>query len=270
MKRFGICVAIALTCAQVSLGQTSTKAGAGAARAPRPARDFSSEPFVIEHYVTSIRFENNGTAARELKAQFRLQSDAGAQQLKDLFFTYDAAIENVDVPSAEILKANGTTIKIPKEAITDAPLALTTNNPAYSAEKQKHIVFADVVAGDTLSYDIVTHPIAPVAAGQFWFQQDFIDDAIVLDEQVKIDVPDGRTLFVKSPSRPPTITRANARAIYAWKSANLTRPANDDPATAARKSAAHSPDILLTTFASWQDVAKWYAGLSQKATEPSK
>ena len=42
-----------------------------------PAADYSQEPFVIEQYFTTVRFENDGTGERDLSVRIRVQSDAG-------------------------------------------------------------------------------------------------------------------------------------------------------------------------------------------------
>ncbi len=54
-----------------------------------PPADFSQEPFVIEKYYTTARFENDGTGEHDLTAHIRVQSDAGVQQLGELVFGYN-------------------------------------------------------------------------------------------------------------------------------------------------------------------------------------
>src|SRR3954471_11469233 len=49
-----------------------------AREAAKPA-DYSQEPFVIEEYRTAMRFENDGTARREVTARMHILSDAGVQ-----------------------------------------------------------------------------------------------------------------------------------------------------------------------------------------------
>ena len=44
--------------------------------------EYSKEPFVIERYATTARFENDGTGEQVLTVRVHVQSDAGAQQLQ--------------------------------------------------------------------------------------------------------------------------------------------------------------------------------------------
>src|SRR5271155_3391051 len=60
------------------------------------APDFSQEPFVIEKYLLSARFENDGTGSRTLSSRIKVQSDAGVQQLGELIFRYNSASEKMD------------------------------------------------------------------------------------------------------------------------------------------------------------------------------
>src|SRR5271156_3433781 len=94
MKRF--CLGLGLLCISlitVTTGaqQAATPEGShrsdesSAARKPG-ASNYSQEPFVIEQYYTTARFENDGTSQRDLAVRIRGQSDAGVQQLGELVF----------------------------------------------------------------------------------------------------------------------------------------------------------------------------------------
>src|SRR5579863_5658419 len=71
------------------------------------AIDYSKEPFVVEQYSTTVRFENDGTSKREVAARVRVQTDTGAQQLRDIVFDFDSASERVDVRSVRVQKPDG-------------------------------------------------------------------------------------------------------------------------------------------------------------------
>ncbi len=66
--------------------------------------DYSQEPFVIEQYHTTARFENDGTSERDLAVRIRVQSDAGVQQLGELVFGYNSANEVMDVRFVRVKK----------------------------------------------------------------------------------------------------------------------------------------------------------------------
>jgi tetratricopeptide (TPR) repeat protein len=230
----------------------------------------SREPFVIEHYLTAVRFESNGAAERDISARIRVQSDAGAQGLKELIFGHRSPGEQVDMHLVRVHKADGTVANAAADVVKDIPIALANDAPAYADAKEKRIAVPALHPGDVLEYEIATRMTIPLSPRNFWFQQNFIDNAVVLDEDLKIDVPENRTVILESPGFPHETSHANGRTIYLWKHANLTGHSDSDPASpAALQRAAKLPDVQLTSFANWQDVARWYADLERGRDDPT-
>ena len=62
--------------------------GTPSAAATRSSPDYAQEPFIIEKYYSTARFENDGTGERDLNVRIRVQSDAGLQALGELVFGY--------------------------------------------------------------------------------------------------------------------------------------------------------------------------------------
>src|SRR5579872_4582863 len=55
------------------------------------AADFPQEPYVIEKYETTARFESDGTGERDISVRIHVNSDAGVQQLGELVFGFNSA-----------------------------------------------------------------------------------------------------------------------------------------------------------------------------------
>ena len=270
------CLICTLSLAALAAAQTKTPPNTTSSKAapssPQTARKTpqanSREPFVIERYVTTVRFEADGTGERDLSARVRVQTDAGADGLKELIFGYRTPGEQVDVRYVRVRKSDGTVANAAADAVKDVPIALAKDAPAYSGAKEKHITVPALHPGDILEYEIATRLTVPLAPHDFWFQQDFIDNAVVLDEQLKIDVPQSRTVILAAPNFPHETTQAGGRVIYIWKHTNPTAHTESDPTSSeALKRAAKLPDIQLTSFATWQDVARWYSSLEQGRTD---
>ena len=265
-------IALAATAAaQTKTPSKISSANPASSRRQSPAKapaTNSREPFVIEHYATSVRFESDGTSERDLSARVRVQTDAGADGLKELIFGYRSPGEQVEVRYVRVRKTDGTVANTAADAVKDFPIALASDAPAYAGAKEKHIAIPAMHPGDILEYEIVTRLTAPLAAREFWFQQDFIDNAVVLDEQLKIDIPQSRALILASLNFPHETTQANGRVIYIWKNANPVAHTDSDPTSpAALQRAAKLPDVQLTSFATWQDVARWFASLELGRTD---
>ncbi len=278
MNRVLRCLFCTFTFAALAAAQTrthpkasSTSANSSAQQTPaKTAPKNANEPFVIERYATTVRFENDGTGERDLFARVRVQNDAGAQSLQELIFGYRAPNEQVDVHYARVRHPDGTIANAEPGAIKEIPIALASDAPAYAAAMEKHIPVPTLHPGDILEYEIATRLTVPFAPREFWFQQDFLDNEVVLDEELNIDVPQSRAVIVQSPNFPRETTQSNGRAIYSWKRTNTIVHSNNDatsPEALAR--AAKIPDVQLTSFATWQAVAKWYANLERGRSEPT-
>ena len=73
------------TCAGAQRGSADRPAAAmGATLSPNTApAPYSKEPYVIEKYTSSMRFENDGTSTRSIIARIRIQSAVAAEKFKE-------------------------------------------------------------------------------------------------------------------------------------------------------------------------------------------
>ena len=234
--------------------------------------DYSQEPFVFEQISTRVRFEDDGTSARELRVRVRMHSEAGVQRLGQLVFGYNAANEALEVGQVEVRKASGGTMSITRGAVQDLTAPVARDAPVYTDVHEKHITVPGLAPGDTLVYQITWKMHTPLAPNHFWLQQDFVEDAIVLDEQFELNLPAGRRVQLKThPNSSPSIREENGRRIYKWQHKNLERAADkEEEAKAKPKKKAEkkpeTPAIQLTTFQSWDEVGRWYGPLVRERT----
>ena len=258
-----------------------------------PAAGYAQEPIVIEQYFTKVRFENDGTGERDLFVRVRVQSDAGVRQLGELVFGYNSANEQMDVRTMRVHKADGSVVNAGLEAVKEISGEVERDAPAYTDYKEKHITVPSLHSGDTIEYEIVTRIVKPLAPNQFWYEHNFLEDAIALEERLDVSIPQGRGLIVNSPeysnvtgeeirkvkllphgggiddeNSPFSKYDANGRTIYRWKHASLSHSPKDDQAKKAGTAPAKTPDVQLTTFRSWDEVAAWYANLERGRAEP--
>src|ERR1700735_3125413 len=260
------------------------------------ASNYSQEPFVIEQYYTTAHFENDGTSQRHLAVRIRVQTSAGVQQLGELVFGYNSGNEQMEVRTVRVHKPDGTAVDATPDSIKEMTASVARDAPMYTDYKEKHITVPSLNAGDTLEYEIVTRTLTSLAPGEFWFSYNFLEDAIVLDERRKIALPQGREVTIRSPELSLTNGREdyqlrvkpgslpgpaahkipfsksdeNGRTIYHWQHANLTRPVEDEKAKKKElRAEAKRPDVELSTFASWEEVAQWYAKLEKGRTDPT-
>src|ERR1700678_667148 len=220
---------------------------------PAPAADYSHEPFIVEKYYLAARFENDGTGERTLSSRIKVQSDAGVQRLGELVFGYNSASEKIDVNFLRVLKPDGTTVAANKDAIKEMTAAAERDAPEYTDYKEVHVTVPAVHRGDIVEYEVSTRIVTAMAPNQFWFEQNFLDRAIVLDEELEVNVPEGRALRIQSADfsnvtgeeirkvrltpnstaqideqhSPFSTKTENGRKVFRWRHSNLTIP-NDE------------------------------------------
>jgi tetratricopeptide (TPR) repeat protein/transglutaminase-like putative cysteine protease len=242
--------------------------------APKSApADYSQEPFVVEQYVTTARFENDGTSERNLAVRIHVQSDAGVQQLGELVFGYNSANEVMDVRFVRVKKTDGSVVTASADAVKDMTASVARDAPEYTDYKEKHVTVPSLHARDTIEYEISTRTVTALAPGNFWFDYAFVKDAITLDERLDVNLPAGRVHnFTTAPGLPEVTDVAGDREIHHWRHANLTRLDASEPSK--KKSPQQPPpevrpDVQFSTFTRWAQVAAWYANLEKGRTDPT-
>jgi tetratricopeptide (TPR) repeat protein len=239
------------------------------------AHDYSEESFVIESLHSRYRFESDGTGRKEITARIRVQSEAGVQQWGQIQVGYNSANERVEIPYVRVLKADGTVVKAGDDAVQDLSAPVEHDAPVYTDYRQKHITVPGLRPGEVLEYDLITVIHTPLATGEFWAEYQFDKSSIILDETVDVDVPASRQIKLKDkPDHEPKITEADGRRQYHWTSSHLVREDDTNSPEADKKKKKHHadddrPDVQLTTFETWDQIGRWYAGMEKDRRAPS-
>jgi tetratricopeptide (TPR) repeat protein len=226
-------------------------------------QNYSSEPYVIEQYTTAIRFNDDGTAERVVTARIHAQTETGVSRLSDLVFDYDSTHEQFNLVSLRIRRPSGASTT-PTPSVMNLSTSAVHDAPAYTDFKEARVTVPELHAGDVIEYQVSIRLAHPLAPGNFWAAFRFLDNAVVLHEQLEISVPAGRAVKFKSPhaTYSTDAISAKGRVIYRWTHANLTPPAHDETSkNASAQSQERIPDVELTSFVTWDEFSKWYAAL---------
>ena len=114
-----------------------------------------------------------------------------------LVFGYNSANERADVSFVRVRKPDGTVVQTPADAIQDLSAPVQRIAPTYTDFRQKHVTVQSLRPGDVLEVSVVTTIHTALAPGQFWTEHEFVDGAVVLDEQYQIDVPISKAVTLK-------------------------------------------------------------------------
>ncbi len=280
--RFGLPILLALgISAAAAWSHPQTQGTPAPTQKPEPAqpnptkKEHADEAFVLEKLITRAHFENDGTGRRETELRILVQSEAGVQQLGQLGFGYNSASEELVIEYVRVLKGDGTVVTAKPDAVQDLTAPVAREAPVYTDFRQKHVTVPGLRPGEILEYKVTTKIHTALAPGHFWFEYDFEDDVIVLDEQLELSFPASRTPRLKTAKEAdPQITEAAGRKIYAWKKSNTKRPDPEDKEFQKRQRRLRKhpepPPIQMTTFQSWEEVGRWYAGLEKERIAPNE
>ncbi|HEX3323100.1 MAG TPA: DUF3857 domain-containing protein [Terriglobales bacterium] len=243
---------------------------------PKPAAstpDYSQEAFIIEQITRKVAFENDGTATTEATSRVRIQSDAGVQRWGLLSFSYCSSVEEVSIDYVRARKPDGTTIPTPLEDTQDIPSQVTREAPFYSDLREKQVAVKGLSVGDMLEYQVHWQLTKPLAPSQFWTAYSFTHDSIVREERLEISVPRERPAKFRSPTIKPAISEEGTRRVYLWATSNLQLELEENKGkNNARKTILGQfppPDVILSSFQSWDEVGQWYDGLQKDRLRPT-
>jgi len=235
--------------------------------------DFPKESVVIEQLRTKVVFQNDGTYTDEQYLRARVQSDAGVRQYGVLPFPYLSSVGNLELENVRVTKPNGSEVITPSESAQDVTPEMYREAPMYSDLREKHLAVKGLEPGDTLEYTARWKIDKPLIAGHFWRSLQFVKSSVVLDEQVEVSVPRDRDIKLKSRTIQPTLREENDRRIYLWKTSNLQTQSVDEQKKAQAyysiRGLLPQPDVLISSFRTWEEVGLWYESLQQEKIQPS-
>jgi hypothetical protein len=210
-------------------------------------------PFQIQLLETHVRFESNGDSRKEVHTIVKINDLAGARQFSRLGFDYNRVFQQVEIPLVKISHANGGTSEILPSAITDAPNPAVQEFPAYHDVRVKSVRILGLQDGDTLEYRVVTTTSKPPLAPDFWLEHSFDESGQVLEEKYSLDIPGSRSIRLQAKPEPSIEELdSSGRKAYAWDIRKETR----NGATETGEVSGSEPDLVLTTFQSWEQLSK--------------
>jgi len=240
-------IVLAFTQAQQAPQKPAEKPSAKASTPTEP-----QNPAQIELLETRYRFEANGDSRKEVHARVHINSELGVRQFARLSFEYNRSFESVEIPLVRITHPSGGTADILPSAIIDQPNPAVLNAPAYHDVRVKSVRILGLTPGDNLEYRVITtvshQPLAP----DFWLDHSFDRTGVVSEESFEIEVSSARQIQLRTnPATPASSseTAASGMTVYRWR-VKATQYDNSP-----KESSQSQPDVVLTSFAGWQQLA---------------
>jgi hypothetical protein len=230
--------------------QDKTSQKAQEKSAPKPTPKLPAE---IELLETSVRFEADGSSRKEVHAHVKINDELGVRQFARLNFDFNRTFEQVEIPLVRITHPSGGIADVLPSAIVDNPNPAVVNFPAYQDVRVKSVRILGLEPGDFLECRVVTTVSHHALAPNFWLEHTFDRTGVVSHEIFELDLPVVPNLRVQiNPATPPDRlphAENRGRAIYHW-----TWKYSAEAGTNSDKNAS-SPDVALSTFSSWNQLA---------------
>jgi tetratricopeptide (TPR) repeat protein len=223
---------------------------------------YAQEAVVIEDIAVKVRFESDGRGSVDYAIRERIQSESAITSEGVAPFQYESDGQTLEIKYVRVRKPDGSVVETPVDSAQDLTSEITRNAPMYTNMHEKHVAIRGLAVGDVIETRYVLTVNKPIAEGQFWSSHSFVKSVITLHEQLDIDVPADRDVKLHSPLVKPQIHEAAGRRVYTFEHATLTKPADPDKYQAIVDGAPY-PDVELTSFKSWDEVAAWYASLQK-------
>jgi tetratricopeptide (TPR) repeat protein len=274
-----------------ALGQSTTavvpitppKGAATTADSGRAATaDYSAEALVIEHLDLVLRMAADGTGSRQTTVVARIQTDAAARQLGVVYVPYASISERVEIAYVRVRHPDGVVTETPASEAIDMPNPVTREAPFYSDLKQMQIPVKNLRVGDRLEWQAKVIRTKAEAPGQFWGQENFVEDGIVLSQTMELRVPKDTYVNVWSPKNKPAETMDGGERVFRWVSSQK-KPTVGKEADAEKEQKKKQvwtaeqeldakegklPSVAWTTFKNWEAVGAWYQGLESDRIVP--
>jgi len=250
-----------LSIALAAAGQTPAPISVPAPQKADPL-SFSKEAMVIEDLQVQVRFENDGKTLYDTSLRAKIQSESAVRDNGLIAFSYFTSNEALDIKYVRVRKPDGTLIETPLDSVQDLTSDVARSAPMYTDQHEKHVAVKGLSVGDSLEYRTVSIASKPLAPGQFWFSYNFSKQAITLHEVLEINVPKDRAVKVLSPGHSPVVSEDGARRIYTFHSSHLKKDPDLDKWEQALKGDP-SPEVQVSSFSSWDEVAAWYGSLQK-------
>ncbi|MCU1304084.1 MAG: Transglutaminase-like enzyme [Candidatus Sulfotelmatobacter sp.] len=237
------------------------------------SKNYPKQGVVIEQLTNKVAFQSDGTSTREQHTRVRVQSDAGVQQFDVLRVPYQASVERIEVLDVRVTKPNGSVVVTPLVSTQEVTPEAYRAVASYTDLREKHVPVKGLEPGDTLQYSVRWQIEKPLAKGQFWSGHQFTKNAIVLDEHLEISIPSEREVKLKSHTVQPTTREESGRRIYTWKTSNLESENGEKEKEVQSyntiRGSFKPPDVLISSFRSWEEVGRWYESLQKEKIQPS-
>ncbi|KQV59628.1 MULTISPECIES: DUF3857 and transglutaminase domain-containing protein [unclassified Duganella] len=233
---------------------------------PALGADGRSSGLTFEKKHFDIRIEKDGSYQLDLAYQIRINEAASLADGANRIVSFNRACEDIEIVSAETVKANGKRLKVEAAAIREQQAPASANAPEYLDLQNKVILFPNVGVGDRVAYRVRIKRRTPVFAGQFNDynapEQERIGHASYIYR-----VPQGMALHSDARGfKALPVRKEDGYQVYQWDFEGVPAAPHESGAVARVDTEAR---MMVTTFSSHAELARAFGALLEPAAQPT-
>lgn len=208
-----------------------------------------------ESLETTWRFEKDGTGWVEQSGRVRIVTATGRDAFGQVVVPFDAERQEAALVYVRTVKPDGTIV------VTDLGRAfeqsLMPKNAGESTTLRRKVVpVSNLALGDALEWKSRTRIVRPLVPGSFSTSYLSRGTLAIDEERASLDVPaDAPVTLRYDAAWTYKVEESEGRRIHTWSRQGR----------AAGREVRKKPVFIATTFASWEKMGAWSAGLFEEA-----
>jgi transglutaminase-like putative cysteine protease len=224
------------------------------------------DPYIFLLDDGVVRVESDGRTVRTYRQVVQILTQDGVEDWAEQSFGYDASREKLRINWIRVVKPDGTVISdgASHEQESLSPVALSA--PVYSDGKVRRVSLAGVAPGTIVDYSYTTERFQAPLPGDFSSAWSVHTGRFTRRSRLVVDMPENYHPRIQEQNLrfKTQVTLAKGRRVYVWATQDVPR--------IEREPFAGSPDtvfshIQMVGTTTWEDVARWYAGLAKDRFE---
>lgn len=235
------------------------------------AQEKAEFPYVQKIWYGVYDVEKDGRVTETVTTRTQILQESMLERLKVYQFSYSTSTQSGEVLEAYTLKRDGKQIPVPPGNYqNEASDGRNGAGPFFSDRARVTIVFPDVAVGDTVHLSYKLAEKEPMFPGQYSLALSFSPYSVEEDSRITVRLPEGMAFrkeayFFKQEDEKVV----NGKRVLEWRYSNLKPRRYVEEEDDGLWSLSEVPAVLLSTFASYEAIAKAYGDRAMPKAQPS-
>jgi len=216
-----------------------------------------------------VEYKSSGSYEETVASRIRILTDKGREKFGQVSFDYHRRYGRVEIKTARILKADGTTVEVPEDNFTDVSSSATADMNIYEPDfRERIITFPNLELGDTIEYE-VKYKYKPLIKKHFNMEFFFSSLEPIRHKKVVIIGPKSRPLnyVVRNGKLDFTQTKKGGKNIYEWEIRDAEKIV-PEPGMISLSGVATR--LVVNTQRSWKELSRYAYSLMEDKLKADK